>query len=996
MRQPLISNQHIILTPISENNTKEYVIDELTGYGGSCLVYSAHHIDAKGNRFRVRIKEFYPSGLSIIRSSDGSLVFSDDVSDDLKRFEDGYKRQIEFRNNDEFTNSISNIQGIYTGYNTVYIVMDINVGNAYSKLTDESLQDCISVCLSTAKALKKYHDLGIVHLDVKPDNIFVYPETKEMIMLFDFDSVISLSDISEKTVLSSTPGWAAPELEQSNTKKICIQTDFYSVGAMLFSRIMDRMPNAMDGCSFTTWEYDWDKPLFKNVDPRAGKLLTAFFKKTITVSTKNRYQADDELISALEKLKVEANPQKRFLYSSLNFNKSFFVGREKELSEIHDALNENNVVFLSGIGGIGKSELAKRYGQIYRDEYDAIIFGMYTGSLMSFISDDRYIHINGYSRFIDEPEKDYFERKYRVLKELTNEKILFVIDSFDTENDSHLDEIISLGSKVIYTTRNSFYDLGYTQIDVSILGSQGEAEALFGYYYAITNEEKESVSELIKYVDRHTITIELLAKQCKASRIKPSKMLEKLKASGISTSGKEKVRINKDGRLSVESTLAHLHAIFDITDLTENQKYVLMNLSLLPPSGVSCEDFAGWCEIDNYDDINSLENSGWLRIDDETDYVSLHPIISELIYDELKPDSSPEKCEKMIKALTEWIKNYVLNFTSSILMTIITKWLLDKYVFLNVIDTILLHYINRFLIEILEKEYAQKGIETELKICEGFDLSLNYYVLNALNNKADFERDFNCNYSIAEHYYNLVINNKKSIEYTIILSQSLFGMGSICRLSSAYDKALEYYNKSLCLLSSNKNQRSLEIANIYNEIAMCYDKKGDYSKSIEYYDKTLAFTIDVLGEHHIYTSDLYNNIGSMYYNMHEYELSLEYCKKALYIIKKTIGEDSINSAFCYNNIGTTYNKMKMHNNALKYLTLSLELRKRILGEEHIDVSNSYYNIAILYTDIKDYKMAISFYNKALRIQMDILGSKNIIVKQTKDKIKYVKELSNLE
>ena len=51
---------------------------------------------------------------------------------------------------------------------------------------------------------------------------------------------------------------------------------------------------------------------------------------------------------------------------------SNFIGRVDELNTIHQAFNVENksTVVLKGIPGIGKSELASRYGQIYRNEYD--------------------------------------------------------------------------------------------------------------------------------------------------------------------------------------------------------------------------------------------------------------------------------------------------------------------------------------------------------------------------------------------------------------------------------------------------------------------------------------------------------------------------------------------------------------------------------------------------------------------------------------------------
>ena len=58
-----------------------------------------------------------------------------------------------------------------------------------------------------------------------------------------------------------------------------------------------------------------------------------------------------------------------------------FCGRDKELAALHEALLQNGKVFLHGIPGVGKSELAKAYAKEHRKEYINILYLTYTGDL---------------------------------------------------------------------------------------------------------------------------------------------------------------------------------------------------------------------------------------------------------------------------------------------------------------------------------------------------------------------------------------------------------------------------------------------------------------------------------------------------------------------------------------------------------------------------------------------------------------------------------------
>ena len=107
----------------------------------------------------------------------------------------------------------------------------------------------------------------------------------------------------------------------------------------------------------------------------------------------------------------------------------FFLGREKELKKLHELLCTNSKVFVSGIAGIGKSELAKAYAKAHRTEYTNVMYLSYSGSL--------YEDIAGLDFAADPPRADkdtLFKKHDRFLRSL-KEDTLLIIDNFNKTPD---------------------------------------------------------------------------------------------------------------------------------------------------------------------------------------------------------------------------------------------------------------------------------------------------------------------------------------------------------------------------------------------------------------------------------------------------------------------------------------------------------------------------------------------------------------------------------
>lgn len=93
-----------------------------------------------------------------------------------------------------------------------------------------------------ASAICHCHEHGIVHLDIKPENLFfkVLSAQLESIKLGDFGSAMRLDTSAGKKAISCTVGYAAPEVLRNGT--ISVAADVFSAGAVLYTLLCGYAP----------------------------------------------------------------------------------------------------------------------------------------------------------------------------------------------------------------------------------------------------------------------------------------------------------------------------------------------------------------------------------------------------------------------------------------------------------------------------------------------------------------------------------------------------------------------------------------------------------------------------------------------------------------------------------------------------------------------------------------------------------------------------------
>ena len=865
-RQELKQGTHLVLD-------KEYEIKEVKGFGASCVVYLAEDCT---NCRKVLIKELYPINLGIFRDNNNALVIPASSQSNFAECKEKLKRavdlQISFHNAEDSGNFTSDVEEIIEHNNTLYVVMGRVFGESYDKHVPEDLTAVLKIGRSVAKAIAMYHNKGYLHLDIKAENVFKIKETDELIKLFDFDSVHTKEEIQNgECNISFTPSSASPEVllcKNRTLKNIDETADLFSIGALMFKKIMGRDVEVEDCRYLKKWDYG-KTDLMKTVSPQTESALTEIFRHTLARKQKNRYQTAEELMAALEQA-IELSETRIFLANhniTTTTSKDYYISRPEKVKEIREKLENYHIAYLYGIGGIGKSETAREYAETYRNQYDVIHLTHYSVDLKHTITMLNFINLD--DRELKFEEKYQLRMNHLKNREMYDNKTLLIIDNYNVSPDSDeyeknvvvLRELKELDIHILFTTRTIPND-GNRRVDIEEL-SDNDLHALF---FAVNPKDRNSVariaqvSELIQTAYRHTLTVDLVAHQTVQIERFGKKTLADyiavLKNSGLNNEVKLSVYNNKDDNEKNAIIFDHIKALFDFSELSDKERYVMVNACLLPVSGMETAQFCEFIDSEHYDDspssewgedntITNLVNGGWMkRVGEYEERIALHPTVSSVGIQEHLADMANGICDKYILSLIQHN---------------------------NIISGLFYSAREKYVDCMVEYSYQLESCCNGVKHAPD-----NNNIYRLLDFTSKFFEKLNI-LATAKHYRYLAIIYRKATNKAVYEDYIKFGdinveLKDYHEASCGYNLAITDIKQLLNnALIENKKEMEYSLRDCYFKLASVYHKLNDtpqmYENEIEGYRVWIASSDD--------NAARYSSLAHIFEDMHDYENAIE-------------------------------------------------------------------------------------------------------------------------
>ena len=371
-------------------------IKEEIGRGSNAIVYSGSYPDAANpdQYHHVLVKELFPlhEQGKIFRQEDGSIYTEPEGYETFQSnkhsFEAGNKAHLTLL--EACPSQIGANLNTYSFNATLYTVLGLSGGISLESLKSpaRSLRSCALRMLCILDALKVFHDNGVAHLDIAPDNIILIGNgNHERALLIDYNSVmpVELQFKSDSIVLSTKPGYTAPEVENGLLNSIGFASDMYSVTAV-FYRLLTGMTQTNVQITARSTHRDVLSSPCLNDEPDTVKIwLQKIFAKGLHTVSRKRYQTPDQMRKDIEELidridrigltqwslyeagrrqaekMVKDNPSLLFIKDSENLFPSMINDGTKIFpSDEYIRSSSENIMLLAG-GGMGKTTALLRF-----------------------------------------------------------------------------------------------------------------------------------------------------------------------------------------------------------------------------------------------------------------------------------------------------------------------------------------------------------------------------------------------------------------------------------------------------------------------------------------------------------------------------------------------------------------------------------------------------------------------------------------------------------
>ncbi|HEY6252399.1 MAG TPA: tetratricopeptide repeat protein [Candidatus Angelobacter sp.] len=589
-----------------------------------------------------------------------------------------------------------------------------------------------------------------------------------------------------------------------------------------------------------------------------------------------------------------------------------FTGRDDILAQLRGDLLKYRRQALSGLGGIGKTQIALEYAYRHHDYYTAMLW--------TFADSEQSVNTGfaNFAKLLDLREKESAEQAViinavkRWLQE--NDNWLLVFDNADTPGI--LAQFLPQQSKghILLTSRaHVFQNLGILKaLEVSVLSPQAAVEFLLKRTAKEGTAESKEAEVLAKELGYLPLALEQAGAYIhengssfkdylSAYQKQRLKVLERQGPALGNPQQQQKRTVATAWEINFADIEKNSPASADLLRLSAFLAPDAIPLELLEKGGDKMGDLLASALAKVKDDplivdelLKPLTSYSLIRRNPENRSFSIHPLVQEVVRDGMAQE--------------------------------------------------------------VEKSWAERTVRG----------------LNSAFPDVQFQNWQDCDRLIAHSLVCAELIAKYNFEFaptTRLLNQAAFYLVERAR----YTEAESLYRRALAIREKVLGPEHPDTALSLNNLATLYDDQGKYEEAAPLHRRSLAIREKVLGPEHPHTALSLNNLAEHYRTQGKYEEAEHLYLRALQIDEKALGRDHPDTAVDLNNLAALYYGQSKYAEAEPLYRRSLAISEKVLGLEHPHTARGLNNLANTYNAQRRYEKAEPLHRRAVEIAQKALG-----------------------
>ena len=644
----------------------------------------------------------------------------------------------------------------------------------------------------------------------------------------------------------------------------------------------------------------------------------------------------------------------------------YFTGREDVLQNLHTALHLDSTLAvaaaqaISGLAGMGKTQLAVEYAYRFREQYTAVLWlqaETHASLVADFIALASLLHLSQQNEQdqtrIVEAVKQWLDTTKNWLLILDNvEDFALVEDFLPSHMQGHL----------VFTTRTQF--TGTYARSIALEHMSVDEGALFLLRRAKLLEHHASLKDASEALQYNARTLSQLMdglplaldqagayiEECECSLSDYQDLYHAQRTSLLERRGKN----TRDHTPSISTILS---LCFEKVEQANPNALNILRLCAFLAADAIPEDLLtqGTAELSPplfplasnplaFDTaLVLLRNYSLLRRHPETKMLSLHRLVQTLLQDTMEEKTQYIWAERAVCIVSHafpdareagnWPRCQRYLAQAQVCSTLIKKWNIVSFEAAR-----LLYQTGAYLSQRAHYAQAEAVLKDALALRVHLSGSEHLDVAPILD-------------TLSELYY----------------------------LQGQCSQMEEVTKQSLAIRKQNLGEEHPDVAESLNNLALLYFDQGRYAEAEPLHQQALAIREQMLGREHYTVAESLNNLAMLYRYWGNYAQAELLFPKALALYEKTVGSDHLYVALCLNNFAMLYRSQGHYTKAEPLYQKALTIREKTLGTEHPEVANTLNNLAVLYFHQGNFVQAESFCQRALTIREQALGMKHLDV-----------------